>query len=282
MKHSFPCTANLYKGHIKMIKEIGEAIRDLMQSRKKIYLAIMLGWQDIRQRYRRSKLGPFWLTISMGVMIGMIGIVFGQVLSSPIEEYLPFLATGVIVWTCFSTSVIEGSTAFIDAQGMIRQLNLPLSLYPIRVLWRNIVICGHNIIILPLVFFVVDRGVNWNILWLIPGFVVFIWNMFWVSLLMGTFCTRFRDMPQIVNSLLQVFFYITPIIWLPTALNPRSSNLLVDPNPVYHLIQLVRAPILGSTPTLLNWSVGISFAISGTFFALWFFGKYKKRIAYWL
>ena len=265
-----------------MLNEISIAISDLKRSRKKIYLALMLGWQDIKQRYRRSKLGPFWLTISMGVMIGMIGIVFGQVLNTPMKEYLPFLATGIILWTCFSTGVMEGSTSFIDAQGMIRQLDLPLSLYPIRVLWRNIVICGHNIIILPLVFLFVGRGIDWNIFWLIPGFIVFSWNMFWVSLLLGTFCTRFRDMPQIVNSLMQVFFYVTPIIWMPGALNARSANLLVDPNPVYHLVQLVRAPILGSSPSILNWVVSILMAVIGSFITLWFFGKYKKRIAYWL
>lgn len=265
-----------------MFNEIEIAVVDLKRSQEKLYLAFMLGWQDIRQRYRRSKLGPFWLTISMGVMIGMIGIVFGQVLSSPMKEYLPFLATGIILWTCFSTSVMEGSNSFIDAQGMIRQLDLPLSLYPIRVLWRNIVICMHNIIILPLVFLVVGKGITWDIFWLIPGFVVFVWNMLWVSLLLGTFCTRFRDMPQIVNSLMQVFFYVTPIIWMPGALSARSANLLVDPNPVYHLLQLVRAPILGSSPTLLNWAVSVVMAILGSCLTLWFFGKYKKRIAYWL
>ena len=183
-----------------MVNEVSIAVKDLMRSREKLYLALMLGWQDIRQRYRRSKLGPFWLTISMGVMIAMIGIVFGQVLNSPMSEYLPFLATGIILWTCFSTSVMEGGTAFIDAQGMIRQLDLPLSLYSIRVLWRNIVICGHNIIILPLVFLVVGRGITLDILWLIPGFIVFCWNMLWVSMLLGIFCTRFRDMPQMVTT----------------------------------------------------------------------------------
>lgn len=265
-----------------MFNDIGIAVADLKRSRQKIYLALMLGWQDIKQRYRRSKLGPFWLTISMGVMIGMIGIVFGQVLNSPMKEYLPFLATGIILWTCFSTGVMEGSTSFIDAQGMIRQLNLPLSLYPIRVLWRNIVICGHNIIILPLVFLIVGKEITWNIFWVIPGFLLFSWNMLWISLLLGTFCTRFRDMPQIVNSLIQVFFYVTPIIWMPGALSTRSANLLVELNPVYHLLQVVRAPILGSSPTVMNWTVSVLVALLGSAVALWFFGKYKKRIAYWL
>lgn len=265
-----------------MINEVVIAIKDLTRCCEKLDLALMLGWQDIRQRYRRSTLGPFWLTISMGVMIAIIGIVFGQVLNTPMDEYLPFLATGIILWTYISTAVMESSSAFVEAQGMIRQLDLPLSLYPIRVLWRNIVICGHNILILPLVFLVLGRGITWNIYWVIPGALVFCWNMFWISLLLGTFCTRFRDMPQIVNSVLQVFFYVTPIIWMPNVLNARSASLLVEPNPVYHLLELVRAPLLGTSPTAMNWIVSISMAFLGSLISLWFFGKYKKRIAYWL
>lgn len=265
-----------------MLREIINAITDFSRSSRRLNIAFMLGWQDIRQRYRRSKLGPFWLTISMGVVITVMGIVFGQVLSVPMHDYLPFLAVGLIVWTCFCTTVMEGSSAFIDAQGMIRQLNLPLTLYPIRVVWRNIIICAHNMAILPFVFLIVNKDLTWNLLWVIPGCFVFVWNILWISLISGTVCTRFRDMPQIVNSVLQVFFYVTPIIWMPNALAPRSASMIVDPNPVYHLIQLVRAPLLGESPILLNWQIGIGMAILGTILSLILFGKYKKRIAYWL
>lgn len=265
-----------------MCNYLNVALIDFFQAVKKNHLALMLGWQDIKQRYRRSKLGPFWITISMAVMIGMIGIVFGQVLNMPMQEYLPYLATGMILWTFFSTSVTEGSNSFIDSQGMIRQLCIPLSIYPMRVLWRNVIICVHNAIILPFVFVAVGRGVNVEILWLIPGFLIFAINAYWISLFLSVFCTRFRDMPQIISSLLQVFFYVTPVIWMPNALTPRSANMLVDTNPVFHLMQLVRSPLLGSAPSVLNFCVGISMAIFGCFFAFLIFGKYKKRIAYWL
>ena len=263
-------------------KNIRVATSDFTSCYSNSYLACMLGWQDIKQRYRRSKLGPFWLTISMGVMIGMIGLVFGQVLNTPMQEYLPFLATGIILWTCFSTTIMEGSTAFIDASGMIRQLGLPLSLYPARVLWRNLVILCHNLIILPLVFIFAGKGITWNIIWLIPGLFVLMVNMFWLALLLSVFCTRFRDMPQIVNSLIQVFFYITPVIWMPDSLSARSASLLVDPNPVYHLIQLVRAPILGEAPAGLDWVFGVATGVVGLVISSFLFGLYKKRIAYWL
>ena len=245
-------------------------------------LIFLLGWQDIKQRYRRSKLGPFWLTISMGVMIGTIGIVFGQAFKSSMQDYLPYLATGIILWTFCSTSLMEGGTSFISSAGMIRQLYLPLSLYPARVIWRNLVILGHNMIILPFVYMGVGKGITWEILWIVPGMFVLLLNLFWLSLFLGIICARFRDMPQIVTSVLQVFFYVTPVIWVPNSLNPRSMSLLTDPNPMYHLLQIVRAPLLGQSASLLNWTVSITLCLIGFVFSGWFFGKYKRRVAYWL
>lgn len=265
-----------------MIGYLKISLRDINLAYKRKNLAFILGWQDIKQRYRRSKLGPFWITISMGVMIFMIGLVFGQVLQMPMDEYLPFLSIGMILWTFFSSAIMEGCTAYIDSQGMIRQLCLPMSIFTFRVMWRNIVILAHNLVILPFVFLFVENSVSKELFWALPGFVVLTVNIFWLSLLLAILSTRFRDMPQIINSLLQVFFYITPVIWMPNTLSPRSTSLLVDPNPVYHLMELVRAPLLGHSPTLLNWQVSLLTAMVGCAITFVFFGKYKKRIAYWL
>lgn len=261
---------------------LNEALEDLVVSVSRLHLALMLGWQDIKQRYRRSKLGPFWLTISMGIMIGTIGIVFGQVFKTPMHEYLPFLATGIILWTFFSAGIMEGSSAFIEGAGMIRQLNLPLLLYPMRVLWRNLIVLFHNVAILPVLFLLLGKGVNWHIALLVPGFLIFLLNVTWMSLMLALLSTRYRDMPQIINSVLQVMFYITPVIWVPNSLNPRSASLLMEPNPLYHLLQIVRGPILGQIPTFSNWMVSITLAVVGLLTSLIIFGKYRKRIAYWL
>ena len=133
---------------------------ELIEALKRSPLVATLGWHDIRARYRRSLIGPFWLTISMGVMIASIGIVFGRIFKTPMEEYLPFLASGIIFWTFLSSSIIDGSSAFINAHGMIRQLALPLHIHTLRVLWRNIIILIHNILILPVVFLVIGKSIG--------------------------------------------------------------------------------------------------------------------------
>jgi lipopolysaccharide transport system permease protein len=258
------------------------AIQDIAAAARRYSLVGMLGWQDVRQRYRRSALGPFWLTISMGVMIGTIGIVFGQIFQTPMKDYLPFLAAGMILWNFMSVVVMEGCTAFIAAEGIIKQLPIPLFVHILRMIWRNILILMHNIVIFPLVLLAVGRPIGWDAFIAIPGFVVLAINMAWVALLLGVLCARYRDLPQIVGSALQVVYYLTPIMWMPSTLSRHAGAYLLDLNPIYHLISVVRAPILGSLPTATDWYVSLGLALVGWLMAIALYGRYKRRIAYWL
>jgi len=258
------------------------SIADIAKGLQRITLAGLLGWSDVKQRYRRSRIGPFWLTISMGVMIASIGFVFGQIFRAPAAEFLPFLAAGLILWAFISGVLQEGCTSFISAEAIIRQLQIPLFVHVLRTLWRNIIMFAHNIVILPIVFLVMGKPITWNILLCIPGLFLLVLNLTWMALLLGIFSARFRDFPQIVASVLQVVFYLTPIVWMPSLLPARSANLILDPNPAFHLMEVVRAPLLGSVPSLLSWAVVIAMAIAGWILTLWFYGRFRTRIAYWL
>lgn len=259
-----------------------DAITDIAAALRRLPLVGMLGWHDVRQRYRRSKLGPFWLTISMGVMIATIGIVFGQIFKTPMAEFFPFLASGIILWTFMSAVINEGCSSFIEAEGIIKQLPVPLFVHSLRMIWRNILMLGHNLLILPLVFISVSKQPEWVALLALPGLGLLVLNLTWLALLLGVVCTRFRDLGQIVGSALQVLFYLTPIIWMPSLLPERAGMMLLDANPVYHLLSIVRKPLLGELPSLSNWLVSLGIAVIGWLLALLFYGAYKKRIAYWL
>jgi lipopolysaccharide transport system permease protein len=242
----------------------------------------MLGWQDVRQRYRRSTLGPFWLTVSMGVMIGAIGVVFGSIFNTPMTEFLPFVAAGLIFWGFISSIVTEGCTGFIEAEGIIKELPLPLFLHILRMIWRNILILGHNLVIFPLVLLAVGKWPSWAMLGSIPGFLLVLVNLAWVALLVAILCARYRDLPQIIASILQVVFYLTPVMWMPSLMPKRAGSLLLNLNPIYHLLELVRAPLLGQAPNAFNWGVSIGMAVIGWGVALAVYGRYRHRIAYWL
>ncbi len=255
---------------------------DIQASLKGYELAAMFGWQDIRQRYRRSSLGPFWLTISMGVLIAALGFVFGTLFSSPMKEFLPFLTCGLILWTLITTILNEGCTGFTTVEAMIKQISLPLFTHILRLIWRNLIIFAHNLVIFPLVllFFWVPMGPT--ALLAVPGLILLVINLSWIALMLGVFCTRYRDVPQIVSNLLQVSFYLTPIIWMPQMVPRRSGLILLNLNPFYHLVEIVRAPLLGGMPSLTNWAVAAALAVTGWTLTLFFYGRFRSRIAYWL
>lgn len=258
------------------------AVQDITSAIKRFSLIGTLGWQDVRQRYRRSSLGAFWLTISMGVMIATIGIVFGQIFKSPMDEFLPFLSAGLILWNFISIVITEGCSGFIAGEAVIKQLPIPLSVHIFRVIWRNLIILAHNVVIFPLVLLAVQKAPTWDVLMAIPGLLLLVINLSWIAIFLGIVCTRYRDIPQIVSSFLQVVFYLTPIMWLPSLLPSRAGAYMLDLNPFYHFIEIVRAPLLDQEPSPENWLISISIAIVGWLITLALFGRYRRRIAYWL
>ena len=258
------------------------ALADIIESFSKWRVAFIFGWQDIAQRYRRSRLGAFWLTLSMLVFIGAIGSVFGALFRASMAEFLPYLCASIITWNFLSTTLNEGCNTFVGSQGIILQVRMPLFMHVIRMMWRNMIILAHNIIIFPLVVLVVGGSIEWTAILAIPGLVLLCLNLSWMSLGFALICTRFRDMTQVVANLLQVMFYFTPVMWMTKTLPDHVSSLMYQLNPLYHLIQLIRAPLLGQNPDALSWIVALGTAVAGWAWALVFFGKYRWRVAYWI
>jgi homopolymeric O-antigen transport system permease protein len=257
-----------------------EAVADLVEGLKLWELWSTLGWHDIRQRYRRSIVGPFWLTLSMGIMVGGLAYLYGGLFGQNTEGYLPYVATGMIVFSLISSVATEGSGVFISSASLILQLRAPLSIYIYQMLWRNLLIFAHNISIYIVVLVFAKIDIGWNILWSFVGLFLVLLNGVWIGLTLGGLSARFRDVPPIVSSIMQVAFFLTPIFWTPGALPNRE--LFVQLNPFYYLVEVVRMPLLGKTPALSIWLAVIGMNCVGALIAIAFYARYRARIAYWV
>ena len=256
------------------------ALRDVVEGAGAFRLWGLLGWQDVRQRYRRSTLGPFWLTISMGALVGGLGVLYSGLFKMDVADYLPFVAAGLIVWGLVSGLITEGCSVFIEAEGAIKQVNLPLSIYVYRVVWRSIIIFAHNIIIYVAAAVLFSIHPGWVGFLALPGLVLLCLNGVWMGLLLGLMSARFRDVPQIVASVVQVTFFLTPIIWKPELLPDRA--FMLDFNPFFHFVELVRGPALGQAPGLVSWLAVLGITLGGWLVTLLMYRRYRWRIAYWV
>jgi lipopolysaccharide transport system permease protein len=256
------------------------AVSDLKQSLAAWRLWMLLGWLEIRQRYARSRVGPFWLTISMGVVITSIGVVYGTLFGQKMSEYLPYLAASLVTWGMFASTVQEGSTAYIANAAYIRQVATPKLIYVLQVPWRNFLILAHNFVIVVILLAIFGVPSWTSLPFFIPGLLILTLNATWMAMLAGLFSARFRDLPQIIASLVQVAFYVTPIMYRPEALTRFS--FLVKLNPLAYLLDVVRQPLLGQIPSARVYAVTIGMAVIGWLVALAVTNRYLKRISYWV
>lgn len=260
--------------------QVAIALLDLGEGARTSHLWGLLGWQDIRRRYRRSIIGPFWLTISMGALVAMLSFLYGALLKVEIADYAPFVALGFIVWTLISSLITDGCAAFTSAESMIKQVDLPLSVHVYRMVWRNFLIFFHNAAIFVAVAVIFSIWPGWAGLLVVPGLALLCLNGLWMGLLFGLISARFRDVPPIMDSIVRILFFVTPIIWMPELLPDRA--VLLDLNPFYHFLELVRAPLLGQVPELASWLAALGIMVVGWLVTFALFCHYRWRIAYWI
>lgn len=258
----------------------GEAAQDLREAVHQSWFWLSLGWIDIVQRYRGSMLGPFWLTITNGFFIIGLGPLYATLFGVETKSYLPFMALGVLTWNFINGTIQESCRAFIDASGIMKQMRLPKMTVMLHVLWRNIIVFAHNIPVCMAIIIYAETPITLSIFYAVPGFVLLCANLLWIGTLLAILCLRFRDVIQIVSSILMLGFFFTPVMWNPK-LHNRVGSWVVTGNPFAAFIEVVRAPLLGevSNPTLVL-SACVSLAV-GTLVTALVFTRYRKQIIYW-
>ena len=256
------------------------AWRDLADGFGKSWMWAALALQDIKLRYRGSVLGPFWLTISTLVMVVAMGVIYGRLFHVDTANYLPYLALGLIVWGTFSSMITEGCETFLREQSVIQQVPIPFSIHAYRNVCRNFIVLAHNLVIVPIGLVVFAIPVNWYSLEVIPGFVLLAVNGFWISILLGLISARFRDVPPIVASFLQVLFFVTPIFWPVELLGDWQA--IATLNPLFAAIDVVRAPLLGTATAANSWLVLLLMTVIGCGVTFAMFARFRTRIAYWI
>jgi ABC-2 type transport system permease protein len=246
---------------------------------RELWLAV--GWFDIRKRYRRSVLGPFWITVSLGAFVAGLTVIYGPLLGGDVIEYAAYLAFGFIGWNLISETLMEGCGVFVVNGLRIQQMRAPLSLYIYEMVWRNLLILLHNFPIYLFVIIFLPVEPTFATLLLLPGVVLVTINGVMACMLLGTLCARFRDIQPIVMTVMRMMFLLTPVLWYPHQL-PPEHRLIAELNPFTYFLDLIREPLLGKAPTLWSWTVALGITAAVAAFAFPFYGRFCKRIPYWV
>lgn len=241
---------------------------------------MLLARMDIKQRYRRSIIGPFWITITMIIWIAAMGPLYSHLLGIGADDFIPYLAMGIITWGLLSGVLLDGAAAFVAAENLVRSVKLPYTVHILRVLQRNLIIFVHNLLAFVPFMLYLRIWPQWEWLLAIPGLALIVLAALPTSFLLGTLCARFRDLQQIIASIVQLAFFVTPIFWRPELLGDKAW--IAELNPFHLLLEAVRAPIVeGVPPWTLYAHIGllllVLFLVCAPFFA-----RYRRRVAFWV
>ncbi|MGY1715088.1 MULTISPECIES: ABC transporter permease [Geodermatophilus] len=264
------------------------AVDDLSDGWRQRQLWGHLGWQDIRQRYRRSVLGPVWITISMAVTAIALGILYSGLFDIELARLLPHVLVGFVVWNFISGCINEGSEVFIANEGLIKHLPSPLSVHVYRLVWRQILFFAHNLLVYVVMLVVFPQPLKWTVVYAIPAFVLLALNGAWVALAVGTITARFRDILPITQSIVQLAFFLTPIVWIYDELvnspNPAIAERarLAEFNPFLHFVEIIRRPLLGQDQVWRHWIVVLVITVVGWALTMLVLRRYRSRVSYWV
>ena len=265
----------------------GSAWGDLRKGFAQRELWLALGWQDIKQRYRRSTLGPLWITIATGVMAVALGLLYSLLFQMELAEFLPHVAVGLIIWGFISGCVKEGAEVFISNEGLIKQLPSALSVHVYRLVWKQFLFLCHNLVIWLALLLIFRPHLGWEFFLVFPAMALLVANGVWVTMFFGIIATRFRDVAPLLESLVQLAFYMTPIVWTTKTLREQGGAVterakLAEINPLYHYLEIVRAPMIGEEFFLRSWIVVGVLTVAGLVLTAWVMKRWRFRVSYWV
>ncbi len=223
-----------------------------------------------------------WITLSMAVTIFSVGLVFGTLFGNDMSQYLPYFAVGIIVWTFISQCILDGCLVYIQAAGYIKSMPIPLPLHIYRLLGRQLIAFGHNVLLVAALWLLFRWPVSFAGLLVLVGLAIGLAAMFGAILVCGVVCARYRDVQQIVTSVMSLLFLLTPVIWLPGSIKSPIIDAVVYGNPFHYLLAVIRQPLLGSVPELHVWLIAVAIAAVSLMIGAAVHARFRHRVVYWL
>ena len=238
--------------------------------------------RDLKVRYKRSVLGLFWTMLNPLLMMLITSIVFSALFRSSITDFPVYVLSGYIVWAFFSQASVAASSSILDSAGLTRKIYVPPALFPLACNVSALVNLALALVPLTLLVLLTGHGITWA--WLVLPFSFLLLAMFThgLGLILAASSVFFRDTVYTFQVLLVAWMYLTPLFYPASIIPPRWSPF-IEINPIYHYVQLVRAPVYtGSLPSRLDVLIAAGFAILLLAVGTWYFEHARVRFVSYL
>jgi len=256
------------------------ALRDCKRAVKLSPMWLHSGWIDMVWRYRRTRIGPFWHTLSLGIYVIVMGVIWSAALKQDSAQYFRFVGTSLVVWTLISSFITEGTVTLIAGESTALSMRFPYVAFTFQHVWRALILFAHHFVLYLLIIIGTWHAPGWVAFMAFPGLLVVLANGIWMSLLAGIISLRRRDFIPAISSIMQIAMFVTPVFWPKGSLGPQLAYL-AHLNPLYHLLTVVRAPLLGSFAPTESWIASLVTLVIGSIVTFYVYGRNRDQFAYW-
>jgi lipopolysaccharide transport system permease protein len=242
---------------------------------------IRLGIQDVRMRFRRSVIGLGWVFLNLAIMVLAIGFIYSNLFGQDMRVFLPYLTISLVAWGYLTNSIVEGGQAFTSSEGYIKQISLPIYVYVLRFFVSITLVTAISLSVYIVIAIIYSVPILLGMLWVLPGIVILMMTSLLLITIFAYVNARFRDAAHLAAVGMQVLFYVTPVIFPAELLRQRHLDIIVDANPLYHLLQVVRTPLLYGTPAdPMNYIFTVITIFSLALIAALVLKRYGRRIVF--
>lgn len=256
------------------------AFRDLDEAIRRAPVWLHAGWIDVVWRFRRTRLGPFWHTLGLAAFVLVMGVIWSTILNQDPFQYFRYVTVSLIVWGLIASFVTEGTGILVAGQATALSMRFPYVAFACAQVWRSLLLFAHYFVFYVIVMVITLHSPGWPVLLAIPALLLLTLNGVWMSLLVGMMCLRWRDLVPATQTAMQIAIFATPVFWPKEMLGPRLA-IAADVNPLFHLVQILRDPLLGNMPPLTSWIWALTTFVIGSALTLWVYGRNRDRLPYW-
>jgi ABC-type polysaccharide/polyol phosphate export permease len=261
---------------------VTDGVKDIRAGLKRWPVWWMLTWQGIKSQYRRTYLGPWWITVQQVIFVAGLSLLFGFLLKQDLKTFVPYVTIGFIAFT-WMTGMISGGATSITANGAaIKTTPGPLSMFALTNFAGNTIQFGHDSIVIVAVIIIFQVHVSWTLALVPLALMLISLNGIAGGLWLGPLVARYRDVGQIVDSIVRVLFFFTPIFWVTADVTKPQLAFLAGWNPLAYLLEFLRGPLLGQTPTTTVVVGSFVFTLANCLIGIVYFSHTRDRLAYWL
>jgi ABC-type polysaccharide/polyol phosphate export systems, permease component len=257
--------------------------RDLLEGFRHPQFWAFSAWLDIVARYRMSRLGVLWLLLPSTLYIWGVGSFFALLQGHSIRSFAVYIAVGTVIFRLMTSVITDSATVYLGAKSFIMDGHMRLSDFVLRAIAK------------ALFAFLMSMPAAAIALWVFPGFSLHglalgmlafplvLVNMLWIGVVFSLIGARFPDLSQLIGNVFMFLYLLTPIIWSANSVPPGSSRAnLVAYNPFYHLIEIVRAPIIGDPYHMSSLYICCAMAVVGWVIAILAYRYWSRFVPIWI